>query len=579
MRLSNIKAIVKGGTAKTIEKSGNVFKAQSHNSRTQVYKCKGEKEMPERVQKNAAFQNGMSITGTTTRVKDVSPTSGMCPMCIRECPFLCEISLSAFRGREVLYPTPGYFGRSTAGSLKDYGLGWYDFNIMAELRGAKGIKADSDVALFENADITTAVAGTPLKVPILAGAYGSTRVGKDNWDGLAVGCALAGASIIIGENVCGMDSTSRFTNGKVTYSEDMEHRVNKFREFWDGKHGDIVVQTNVEDARLGVDEYVISKLGINFIERKWGQGAKAIGGEVRLRTLDRAKLLKSRGYIVIPDPDDPEVAEAFKAGVFNTFERHSRVGMPRLKDFVEDAEWLRSHGANRITIKTGAYRPAAVAFTMKVASEAKVNVITFDGAGGGTGMSPVPMMNEMSTPTVYLEAQVLKCAQILKKKGRHVPDIVMAGGFINEPQIYKAIAMSNFGDGPLVKAITMGRAPLTAVMKASYFVELAENGKLPRHFAQTYGDKPETYYYVLPELKAKYGDKIKTMSWPGIGLYSYLSDRIGTGLKQLLAGSRKFKLNLIDRNDLAALSERASKVTGIPLIEDLDTEEMEQVLG
>ena len=86
---------------------------------------------------------------------------------------------------------------------------------------------------------------------------------------------------------------------------------------------------------------------------------------------------------------------------------------------------------------------------------------TFDGAGGGTGMSPVPMMDEMSTPTVYLEAQVLKCAEILRRKGRHVPDIVMAGGFIEETQMFKAIAMSNFGYGPYVKAILMARAPLT----------------------------------------------------------------------------------------------------------------------
>ncbi|MFQ6053615.1 MAG: glutamate synthase-related protein [Candidatus Bathyarchaeia archaeon] len=357
------------------------------------------------------------MTGTQTRVRDVAPISGMCALCIRECPFLCEIGLSSFRGREVLYPMTDYFGRSTAASLKDYRLDWSDFNIMAELRGAKGISADPDIALFENADISTSVGGIPLEIPIIAGAFGSTMVGKVNWDGLAVGCALSGISIVIGENVCGMDPASKFTDGKVTYSEDMSHRVNKFREFWDGKHGEVVVQTNVEDARLGVDEYVMSKLEV--IERKWGQGAKAIGGEVRLKTLERAKQLKSRGYVVIPDPEDPNVVEAFKAGVFHTFERHSRVGMPRIRDFIEDVTWLREQGAKVVTIKTGAYRPSAVAWTMKVASEAGVDYITFDGAGGGTGMSPVPMMNEMSTPTVYLEAQVLKCAQILKKKGRH----------------------------------------------------------------------------------------------------------------------------------------------------------------
>jgi len=82
--------------------------------------------------------------------------------------------------------------------------------------------------------------------------------------------------------------------------------------------------------------------------------------------------------------------------------------------------------------ETGAYRPAVVALTLKLASEAKIDMLTFDGAGGGTGMSPVPMMNECATPTVYLEAQVLKGVQMLKKKNKHIPDILMAGGFIEE---------------------------------------------------------------------------------------------------------------------------------------------------
>jgi hypothetical protein len=537
------------------------------------------KNMPERIQKNAAFQNGMCLTGTQTRVRDVAPVSGLCALCIRECPFLCEVSLSSFRGREVLYPVTDYFGRSTAASLKDYRLDWSDFNIMAGLLGAKGIEADPDIALFENVDISTEVGGVPLKIPIISGAFGSTMVGKVNWDGLAVGCALSGASIVIGENVCGMDSTSQFTQGKVTHSEDMEHRVKKFREFWDGEHGEVVVQTNVEDARLGVDEYVISKLDVNVIERKWGQGAKAIGGEVRLRTLERAKVLKSRGYVVIPDPDDPNIEEAFRMGVFDTFERHSRVGMPDIRAFVEDVEWLRERDVKVVTIKTGAYRPSAVAWTMKVASEAKVDYITFDGAGGGTGMSPVPMMNEMSTPTVYLEAQVLKCAQILSKKGKHVPDICMAGGFMNETQIYKSIAMSNFGEAPFIKGIVMARAPLTSVMKCSYFEELGKVGKLPKTFIAKYGSSPEQYFLTTPELEAQYGkETVKSMPLPGVGLYTYLTDRIGVGLKQLMAGSRKFKLDLIDRTDLAALSERANKVTGIPLLEDLDKEQMELIL-
>jgi glutamate synthase domain-containing protein 2 len=335
----------------------------------------------------------------------------------------------------------------------------------------------------------------------------------------------------------------------------------------------------VEDQRLGVDIYAISKLEVNIIERKWGQGAKAIGGEVRLPTLEQALTLKRRGYIVLPDPEDPVVQEAFKAGVFKSFERHSRVGMPAEREFVEDVEWLREQGAKKVTLKTGAYRPSDVAWTMKVASEAKVDYITFDGAGGGTAMSPVPMMNEMSTPTVYLEAQVLKCAQILKQKGRHVPDISMAGGFINETQIFKSIALSNFGDGPFVKAITMARAPVTAVMKAAYFMELAERKRLPREFAEQFGTDPTKFFVTVPELEKEYGDRFKDIPLPAIGFYTYLTDRIGVGLRQLMAGARKWKLELIDRNDLAALTENASKVTGIPTMDEVEAEALEHILG
>lgn len=534
--------------------------------------------MTERPMKNSANLNASSTTGTRTRVRDVNPQSGMCPICIKECPVLCEISLSAFRGREVLYPMPAYFGRSTASSNKDYHLDWSHFNILSSLREAGGISPDPDQALFPNVNIESKMGGIPLRLPLANGAFGSTDVAKRNWDGLAVGAALAGIILIIGENVCGMDPETRLTGDKVTHSPDMEYRVKKFREFWDGKYGDVSVQTNVEDQRLGVDVYVISKLEVNIIERKWGQGAKAIGGEVRLTSLDRALSLKKRGYLVVPDPEDKAVQEAFRAGLFKSFERHSRVGMLSEKDFVEDVEWLRQQGARKVSIKTGAYRPADVAWTMKVASEAKVDYVTFDGAGGGTGMSPVPMMNEMSTPTVYLEAQVLRATQLLRKRGRWVPDISMAGGFINETQVFKAIAMSNFGEGPFVKAITMARSPLTAVMKSQYFLELAKEGKLPKEFSDQFGPDPEKFFVSIPELKEKYGERFKSIPLPAVGLYTYLKDRIGVGLQQLMAGARKWKLDLIGRDDLASLSKLAAEVTGIPLISDVESELFETIL-
>lgn len=533
----------------------------------------------ERVMKNSSYLNAMSTTGTRTRVRDVNPQSGMCPICVRDCPFLCEIGLSAFRGREVLYPDPEYFGDSTASAVKDYGLDWSHFNILSRLIGAEGIEPDPDKMLFPNASVESSIGGIKLRLPLAMGAYGSTEIARKYWDGLAVGAALAGVILIVGENVCGVDPESKFTEGKVVRSPEMERRIRLFREFWDGKYGDIAVQTNIEDQRIGVDEYVISKLEVNIVERKWGQGAKAIGGEIRVRSLERAIELKKRGYLVIPDPEDPYVQQAFKDGLFKTFERHSRVGSPLKMDVVEDVERLREMGAKVVTIKTGAYRPADVAWTMKVASEAKVDYITFDGAGGGTGMSPVPMMNEMGVPTVYLEAMVVRAARMLREQSRFVPDISMAGAFINETQIFKAIAMSNFGNGPFVKTITTGRSPLTAVMKASYFCELSEKDKLPKEFARKFGSTPEEFFILTDELKAKYGDKVgKEIPWTAVGLYTYL-ERIKDGLKQLLAGARKFRLDLIDRSDLAALNPLASEVTGIPMMHKVDRDLFTVIMG
>ena len=193
-------------------------------------------------------------------------------------------------------------------------------------------------------------------------------------------------------------------------------------------------------------------------------------------------------------------------------------------------------------------------------------------------MSPVPMMDEMSIPTIYLEAIVLRCAQILKSKGRYVPDLVMAGGFIEETSIFKTIALSNFGQGPLIKAVLMGRSPITAAMKASYFKQLAQEDKLPRVFADRFGTTPDKFFIATPELRAKYGDRFTDIPAESIGVYTYLTDRVGVGLKQLMAGNRKWKLNLLGRGDLMSLSELATKVTGIPLADEVEKDAIERIL-
>ncbi|MDO8941941.1 MAG: hypothetical protein Q7U75_02090 [Desulfobacterales bacterium] len=119
-----------------------------------------------------------------------------------------------------------------------------------------------------------------MKVPIFTGALGSTDIARKNWEHFAVGAAISGITIVCGENVCGIDPGLELNaQGKVIKSPEMDRRVQEYRRYHEG-YGDILVQMNVEDTRLGVAEYVIDKFGVETIELKWGQGAKCIGGEI-----------------------------------------------------------------------------------------------------------------------------------------------------------------------------------------------------------------------------------------------------------------------------------------------------------
>ena len=125
----------------------------------------------------------------------------------------------------------------------------------------------------------------------------------------------------------------------------------------------------------------------------------------------------------------------------------------------------------------------------------------------------------------------------------------------------------------------MGRAPLTAAMKASYFSELAREGRLPRAFADSYGTTPDKFFIAAPELRKKFGGRSEEIPWEAVAVYTYLTERIGVGLKQLMAGARKWDLNLLDRNDIVSLTERAAKATAIPLIEEMEQDALERILG
>jgi len=231
----------------------------------------------------------------------------------------------------LIYPGP--FGDITAGGDKDYPVDYSHLNIQGYAFGAKGlpegVPANPDTATFPAVNTETEYGWegkVRLKVPIFTGALGSTEIARKNWEHFAVGAAISGITLVCGENVCGIDPGLQLDKlGKVTQAPDMDRRIEVYRRYHRG-YGEILVQLNVEDTRLGVAEYIITKHGINTIELKWGQGAKYIGGEIKVASLERALELQRRGYIVTPDPSHPINQAAYNDGAIKEFERHSRLG-------------------------------------------------------------------------------------------------------------------------------------------------------------------------------------------------------------------------------------------------------------
>ena len=153
---------------------------------------------------------------------------------------------------------------------------------------------------------------------------------------------------------------------------------------------------------------------------------------------------------------------------------------------------LRDVGFSRVTLKTGAYSAVECAMAMRFGSEAKIDLLTIDGAPGGTGMSPWPMMNEWGIPTFYLQCLAMEYANRLKKRGKRVPDIAMAGGFASEDGVFKALAIGS----PFVKAVCMGRGLMIPGMVGKNIGIWLKEGTLPNTVSK-YREDPRRDLYLL----------------------------------------------------------------------------------
>ncbi|MDR3136933.1 MAG: hypothetical protein LBU07_05965 [Coriobacteriales bacterium] len=526
---------------------------------------------------NLQRPNANDATRTSNRSRSVVPTSGLCTRCLDDCRGNCEVFKSSFRGREVIYPGP--FGHVTSGADKDYPVDYSHLNINGYALGLDGLPAGEvagpDTAIFPAVDTTTEFGWhnkVHMELPIFTGALGSTEVARANWEQFAIGTAITGISLVCGENVCGIDPGLECdAQGKVIKSPDMQRRVRLYKEFQEDS-GDILVQLNVEDTRLGVARYVIEELGVETIELKWGQGAKCIGGEIKVDSLERALELQRRGYIVTPDPSNEAIQAAFADGAIEHFERHSRLGFINEETFYQSVSDLRALGAKRVTLKTGAYPLRELAMALKWSSNAHVDLVTVDGAPGGTGMSPWRMMEEWGIPTFYLQSMTYELASMLDAQGAYVPDLAIAGGFSEEAGIYKALAMG----APYFKAVCMGRALMIPGFVGKNIERWLADDNLPKTVSE-FGTSKEEIFVSYETLKAKYGADIERIPLGAIGIYTY-ADRLKVGLQQLLAGSRCMNLAVLNRENLIALTPEAAQISGIDYVMDAYREQALQII-
>ncbi len=527
---------------------------------------------------NLLRPNANDATRTANRSRNVVPMSGLCSRCIDGCTGNCEVFKATFRGREVIYPGP--FGEITAGGDKDYPIDYSHLNIQGYALGARGLPAgiigNSDTATFPDVSTETQYGWdtkVKMKIPVFTGALGSTEIARRNWEHFAIGAAISGITLVCGENVCGIDPRLELNSkGKIVSAPDMDRRIDIYRRYHDG-YGEILVQMNVEDTRLGVAEYVSRKHGLDTIELKWGQGAKCIGGEIKVNSLDRALELQRRGYIVTPDPADPIAQAAFQNGALKEFERHSRLGFIDEEGFYAEIKRLRDLGFKRITLKTGAYSLRELAMAIKWGSNAKIDLLTIDGSSGGTGMSPWRMMEEWGIPSLYLHTAAYEFCRKLASNGERVPDIAFAGGFSSEDGVFKALALG----APYTRAICMGRALMIPGMVGKNIQQWLKDSKLP-HTVSQFGSTPEEIFVCYEDVKRKVGaDEMKNLPLGAVGIYSYV-EKIRVGLQQLMAGARCFSVPAISRRDLMSLTEECAKVTGIPYVMDAYREEAMSIL-
>ncbi|MCR5482040.1 MAG: FMN-binding glutamate synthase family protein [Clostridia bacterium] len=468
----------------------------------------------------------------------------MCSLCMEGCEGTCEIGLSAVRGKAMVYPTNT--GTNQIAGEKDIPVDWSVFNISGRCFGASGIEADNNKATIFNVGVERTVGKrNPIK---LAVPFMLPALIKLNWKDYFAAAAMAGTICVIGEGSPSKDPGLVLENGKIKKFEKLKEMLDSFRNYYRG-YGQIAIQCNIEDDMMGLPEYAIRECAAEAIEFKFGQSAKGTQPANRLNSVDEAKAKKKEGFIVYPDPEDEAVCTAVAKGNSPVFWTYARLPMWTEETISARIEELRKMGLKHVFFKMAGFDRKDMERVLRIASDLEVDMVTFDGAGGGSGYSPDKMMNEFGLPAACIESALVPVCEQLKAEGRYIPSIVITGGFSTEDQAYKAFALG----APYISAVGLCRATMAAAMVGQTVGNALASGRVPAHL-QKFGSTAEELFLELPELKALYPGKEIPLG--AAGAYSYLKKML-FGVQHFAALNRKFDLSLAGREDLIPLTQDA----------------------
>jgi glutamate synthase domain-containing protein 2 len=98
-------------------------------------------------------------------------------------------------------------------------------------------------------------------------------------------------------------------------------------------------------------------------------------------------------------------------------------------------------------------------------------------------------------------------------------------------------------------------------------------------YIERFGTCKDEIFVTSSALRKELGDEeFRRIPTGALGLYTYY-ERLDQGLRQLMAGSRKFSVSHLSRDYVAALTREAAEVSGIQYVMDVDRAEVDRLLA